>query len=490
MVSVTDEFFCPSLTTISSAFNLSNNVAGVTFLAIGNAAPDLFAAFAASANGSPALALSAVLGGTACVVTIVLGVVSMVADVHVRTVPFLRDVLMLVASVVLLLLALLHGAFDWWIAGGFVLLYVSYIVCVFVVRYLYHRYAKKKREQIGVVDDDDLDVEMNEDGDIELGEMGDLDDIDVDEVLLLSNIRSWSGAPSQEEDLSALANKTRAENLKEELEQLGPWIWARIAWKERSIQGKVSFILLSWLYLLENITIPQTTEEKWAKPFAVLQPIFGSLLVMLAYDFFNAGIPVGSMIIPFWPLVMTLVVLLSVLILISTSLTKPPPYFKLYVFFGFVMSGVWLYVAAVELVCILRALGRIYGVSEEMIGLSAIAWGNTVVDLVANVMVAKRAFATMAFSACFGAPTFNILFGLGISFSYVILRDGWTPVVVDLTKVLVTTFVGCFVALAATLLVVPLSGFRSPAKYGIALLAIYMAYFAVAMVVELGYADR
>ena len=102
------------------------------------------------------------------------------------------------------------------------------------------------------------------------------------------------------------------------------------------------------------------------------------------------------------------------------------------------MSGVWLYIAAVELICILRvrppvsprtpaynslfawmehlfhlsdvvvqALGRIYGVSEEMIGLSAIAWGNTVVDLVANVMVAKRAFATMAFSACFGAPTFS-----------------------------------------------------------------------------------
>lgn len=61
---------------------------------------------------------------------------------------------------------------------------------------------------------------------------------------------------------------------------------------------------------------------------------------------------------------------------------------------------------------------------------------------------------------------------------------------VDLTKVLVTTFVGCYVALVATLLVVPLSGFRSPAKYGIGLLAIYMAYFAVAMVVELGYADR
>ena len=129
-----------------------------------------------------------------------------------------------------------------------------------------------------------------------------MDDIDVDEVLLLSNIRSFSGGIQQEEgtfpavsvtdhslttlsvDLSTLANKTRTENLKEELEQLWPWIIRRIAWKERSLQGKLAFIALAPLYLLENATIPQTSEDKWAKPFAVLQPTFGAVLVMLAYD--------------------------------------------------------------------------------------------------------------------------------------------------------------------------------------------------------------
>lgn len=57
----------------------------------------------------------------------------------------------------------------------------------------------------------------------------------------------------------------------------------RIAWKERSIQEKLAFVALSPLYLLENATIPQTSEDKWAKPFAVLQPTFGAVLVMLAY---------------------------------------------------------------------------------------------------------------------------------------------------------------------------------------------------------------
>ena len=81
LISVTEQFFCPSLSTISTSLKLSNSVAvsiylmprsnlsthltlnqGVTFLAIGNAAPDFFSSFAASVHGAPRLALSAVLG--------------------------------------------------------------------------------------------------------------------------------------------------------------------------------------------------------------------------------------------------------------------------------------------------------------------------------------------------------------------------------------------------------------------------------------------
>lgn len=39
--------FCPALTVISAILRLSQNVAGVTLLALGNGAPDIFSAFAA-----------------------------------------------------------------------------------------------------------------------------------------------------------------------------------------------------------------------------------------------------------------------------------------------------------------------------------------------------------------------------------------------------------------------------------------------------------
>ena len=45
-----DGFFVPALTHISANFRLSDNVAGVTLVAFGNGAPDIFSAVGLSAK--------------------------------------------------------------------------------------------------------------------------------------------------------------------------------------------------------------------------------------------------------------------------------------------------------------------------------------------------------------------------------------------------------------------------------------------------------
>ncbi len=57
--------FCPALTVISSILRLSQNVAGVTLLALGNGAPDIFSAFAAVSQAEDrkaSLAVGALFG--------------------------------------------------------------------------------------------------------------------------------------------------------------------------------------------------------------------------------------------------------------------------------------------------------------------------------------------------------------------------------------------------------------------------------------------
>ena len=41
-----DNYFCPSVETISKTLGLSQNIAGVTLLALGNGAPDIFSSLA------------------------------------------------------------------------------------------------------------------------------------------------------------------------------------------------------------------------------------------------------------------------------------------------------------------------------------------------------------------------------------------------------------------------------------------------------------
>lgn len=59
---------------------------------------------------------------------------------------------------------------------------------------------------------------------------------------------------------------------------------------------------------------------------------------------------------------------------------------------------------AKEVVSIMKVMGIISDLSDSMVGLSILAWGNSVGDLFSNIALAKQGYQQMAFSACFGGP--------------------------------------------------------------------------------------
>ncbi|CAF4335344.1 unnamed protein product, partial [Adineta steineri] len=69
-----DSYFCPALRVIARVLKLSENIAGVTFLAFGNGAPDIFSAIAAVSSakgGDVGLAFGALFGAGVFVTTVV-----------------------------------------------------------------------------------------------------------------------------------------------------------------------------------------------------------------------------------------------------------------------------------------------------------------------------------------------------------------------------------------------------------------------------------
>ena len=53
----------------------------------------------------------------------------------------------------------------------------------------------------------------------------------------------------------------------------------------------------------------------------------------------------------------------------------------------------------------------VFGLSDAILGLTVLAWGNSIGDLIADTAMAKRGHPRTGFSACFGGPLFNLLLG-------------------------------------------------------------------------------
>uniref|UniRef100_A0A3B3BBI8 Solute carrier family 8 member B1 n=1 Tax=Oryzias melastigma TaxID=30732 RepID=A0A3B3BBI8_ORYME len=109
ILGLTASKFCPNLSAISSSLHLTHNVAGVTFLALGNGAPDIFSAMAAFSHPHTAgLAVGALFAGI-FVTTVVAGSVSLFKPFAVASRPFLRDVIFYMVAVFWTFLMLYRG---------------------------------------------------------------------------------------------------------------------------------------------------------------------------------------------------------------------------------------------------------------------------------------------------------------------------------------------------------------------------------------------
>uniref|UniRef100_A0A914CW45 Sodium/calcium exchanger membrane region domain-containing protein n=1 Tax=Acrobeloides nanus TaxID=290746 RepID=A0A914CW45_9BILA len=100
-----------------------------------------------------------------------------------------------------------------------------------------------------------------------------------------------------------------------------------------------------------------------------------------------------------------------------TTFTHEPRFYKpVAAYVGFVLSVAWIYVIANEVVDVVSMIGVMAGVSHELLGLTILAWANSIGDMVADFSVARQGFPRMAISAAIGGPLFNLMIGFGVSF--------------------------------------------------------------------------
>lgn len=150
---------------------------------------------------------------------------------------------------------------------------------------------------------------------------------------------------------------------------------------------------------------------------------------------------------------------------------------------AFVMSVFWISTVAGELLDCLAAVGAILELPPSILGLTVLAWGNSVGDLVADVAVAKAGQPAMAMAGCFAGPMFNMLVGLGSALVIQTADIYPSAYVLQFNLGIVVAFVFLFLSLMGSLLVVTWFRFRVPKFWGFCLVGLYVLFITISMII-------
>lgn len=176
--------------------------------------------------------------------------------------------------------------------------------------------------------------------------------------------------------------------------------------------------------------------------------------------------------------------IVGIVMFVTTSWDDPPVYKPVFLVFSFVLSIAWIATLADNLVAVLQSMGIILTVPIFVLGATVLAWGNSVGDLVANVVMAKKGFPGSALSASYGGPMMNMLIGMGVGLCIRTASIFPDVVKVTVSKSFLATGAFLFVSLYASLIVLWFRKFVLPWWWGAVLVVFYLLFNLITGLIE------
>ncbi|GAB2277504.1 Cation/calcium exchanger 5 [Dionaea muscipula] len=441
LVKTAQDRFSVVVTKLCAHLSLSPSMGAVTLLALGNGAPDVFASLAAVRGGQPRTGFGAILSAGAFVSALVVGFVGIyTAPFGVDPGPFVRDVMFYLIAALFLFYVYLSGEIYVWQAIGFVGYYFLFVGFVFWMDIGSNKAAAAGRGGRVAV------------GDVELQQKMMSRDSDHSNGLVVAPLDG---------------RKTRSRCC-----------------------GAIEKVSMAWevpVSILLKLTIPQSSPSEWSRFYQSANIVLCPLALLYSCKSFVPMSHPVLFLIPnlHFPLWLVMLLSSSSLAVVHYVVEKEPPRIEQVpvVIVAFVMSVFWISTVAGELLNCLAALGELLKLPPALLGLTVLAWGNSVGDLVADVALARAGQPALAMAGCFAGPMFNMLVGLGAAL--VIQTSQVFPEAYELHFhiSIVVAFVFLLLSLMGSLLVIAWCRFRVPRFWGFCLVGLYAFFMAVSLII-------
>lgn len=473
---VCDEFFVPSLTVITEKLGISDDVAGATFMAAGGSAPELFTSLIGVFIAHSNVGIGTIVGSAVFNILFVIGMCALFSReiLNLTWWPLFRDVSFYIIDLIMLIIFFLDNFIMWWESLLLLTAYCGYVVFMkFNVQV--ERWVKQMINRNKVVK------------------------VTAPEAQPKVKPRLQRGGSSASLHNSLMRNSIfqlmihTLDPLAEGRFREKASILHKIAKKKCQVDenerqnGAANHV--------EKIELPNSTstEVEMTPSSDASEPVQNGNLShsIEAADAQTTEAGEDEEDQPLslaWPSdprkQVTFLIVLPIVFPLWITLpdVRKPSSRKFFpiTFFG---SISWIAVFSYLMVWWAHQVGETIGISEEIMGLTILAAGTSIPDLITSVIVARKGLGDMAVSSSVGSNIFDITVGLPLPWLLYTVIHRFQPVAVS-SNGLFCAIVLLFIMLLFVILSIALCKWRMNKVLGFIMFGLYFVFLVVSVLLE------
>ncbi|KFW74306.1 Sodium/potassium/calcium exchanger 2 [Manacus vitellinus] len=491
---VCDEFFVPSLTVITEKLAISDDVAGATFMAAGGSAPELFTSLIGVFISHSNVGIGTIVGSAVFNILFVIGMCALFSKeiLNLTWWPLFRDMSFYIIDLILLIIFFLDNFIMWWESITLLTAYFFYVTFMkFNVQV--EEWVKKflNRNKVEKVTTDAEGKSPN---------AGDKDD-----QTLTTKPRLQRGGSSASLHNSLMRNSIfqlmihTLDPLAEELGSYGNLKYYDTMTEEGKFKERASILhkIAKKKCQVEDSERQNgaANHEKGAKVEVAVTPPSDSGPVQngIAHNveeelFLQNEEDEEQPLSLAWPETrrkqLTYLFVFPIVFPLWATLpdVRKPTSRKFFplTFFG---SISWIAFFSYLMVWWAHQVGETIGISEEIMGLTILAAGTSIPDLITSVIVARKGLGDMAVSSSVGSNIFDITVGLPLPWLLYAVINSFAPVAVS-SNGLFCAIVLLFIMLLFVILSIASCKWRMNKILGFLMFGLYFVFLIVSVLLE------